>query len=106
MKRGFFTPAINKAAWIVGVIATIGGAAWSLGKPPYANQGWAEGQIQVVQAQVSEQRYDNLKRQILALRVDKVRLGNRWTPELEALLQELEEQLARLKASMGQQQRR
>jgi len=90
----------------VGLVALVGGAAWTLGKPPYANEGWTREQIQFVQAQVSEQRADNLQRQILSLRVEKTRPGNRWTPELEALLQELERQLERLRAGMGQQQRR
>lgn len=70
-KNPFIPKETNMLTWAVGVVVavtTIGGAAWTLGKPPYENRDRADERYAEVQAQRYEDRADQLEQRLLDLR--------------------------------------
>ena len=85
----------------VALVTAIGGGAWTLGKPPYANQRWAEEQLAGMQVQILQQRQDQLERRIYELKDERDR--GRWSRVMGQELQRLEEELRRLKEQIRRQ---
>ena len=85
----------------IAIVTAIGGGAWTLGKPPYANQRWAEEQLAGMQVQILQQRQDQLERRIYELRVERSR--GRWSPVMEQELQRLERELRQLQEQIRRQ---
>ena len=87
----------------IALVTAIGGGAWSLGRPPYANQGWTEERLAGLKVQILQQRQDQLERRIFELRVERSR--GRWSSVMEQELQRLERELYQLREQIRRESR-
>lgn len=69
---------------IVGValVTTIGGGAWYLGKPPYANQEWAQNQFASVELASLDREATAISDKIIDLRIRRATS----TPEVKRII--------------------
>ena len=97
---------MNSVIAIAALIAAIGGGAWALGKPPYANQTETVSQIAGLQLQYQQTKEQQLQERLFDLRLKARNASGSSRAFIEQEINRLEFQLRQIQQSIEQQLRK